>query len=62
LASEHPELKVHVAYSRFDPCDSGRYESEGYIDVALIRSLVKTDADYYLCGSPPFMEAIVNGL
>jgi ferredoxin-NADP reductase len=55
-------LKVHVAYSRFDPCDSGRYESEGYIDVALIRSLVKTDADYYLCGSPPFMEAIVNGL
>jgi ferredoxin-NADP reductase len=62
LSSEHPELKVHVAYSRSDPCDSGRYESEGYIDVALIRSLVKTDADYYLCGSPPFMEAIVNGL
>lgn len=62
LASGHPELKVHVAYSRPDPGDVGRYESEGYIDVALIRSLVQADADYYLCGSPAFMEAIVKGL
>ncbi len=55
-------LTVHYAYSRPRPEDAGRYQSEGYVEAGLIRSLVRGDAEYFLCGSPPFLEAIRAGL
>jgi len=53
LAASHPNLNLHIAYSRPGDGDSGRYQSKGYVDGALLRSLVDQDADYFLCGSPP---------
>lgn len=57
-----PHLSVHYAYSRPRPEDADLYQSEGYVDAALIRSLVQGDAEYFLCGSAPFLEAIRAGL
>jgi uncharacterized protein len=57
-----PNLSVHYAYSRPRPEDAGSYQSEGYVEAGLIRSLVQGDAEYFLCGSAPFMEAIRAGL
>lgn len=62
-AAHHSEhVTVHYAYSRPRPEDMGSYQSEGHIDAALIGSMVKEDADYFICGSPPFLESIRNGL
>jgi len=61
-AQGRENLSVHYAYSRPRPEDAGQYQSEGYVDAALIRSLVQGEADYFLCGSPPFLEAIRAGL
>jgi ferredoxin-NADP reductase len=55
-------LSVHYAYSRPRPEDAGSYQSEGYVEASLIRSLVHGDAEYFLCGSAPFMAAIRSGL
>lgn len=62
-----PNLSVHYVYSRPRPEDAGSYQSEGYVEAALIRSLVPSqlmqgEADFFLCGSAPFLEAIRAGL
>jgi ferredoxin-NADP reductase len=62
LQAGNPSLTVHHAYSRPEPADEGHYHSKGYVDVSLIRSLVPAEADYFLCGSPPFLEALRSGL
>jgi ferredoxin-NADP reductase len=62
LAASHPNLNLHIAYSRPGDGDSGRYQSKGYVDGALLRSLVNQDADYFLCGSPPFMQGLIGEL
>jgi uncharacterized protein len=63
LTGRHSEnLSVHYAYSRPRPEDEGVYQSEGYVDASLIGSMVKEDADYFICGSPPFLESIRTGL
>jgi ferredoxin-NADP reductase len=62
LAAKHPNLILHIAYSRPGDGDSGRYQSKGYVDGALLRALVDQDADYFLCGSPPFMQGLIGEL
>jgi len=70
IAQQNPALTTHFAYSRPRPDDvaiddlseSGHYHSIGYIDTALIQSQVMPDAEYFLCGSPAFMESIRAGL
>ena len=62
IAAQNPNLTIHYAYSRPREEDVGHHDSVGYIDTALIQSLVMQDAEYFLCGSPPFMEAIRTGL
>jgi ferredoxin len=62
LAASHPNLNLQIAYSRPSESDSGRYQSKGYVDGALLRSLVDHDADYFLCGSPPFMKGLIGEL
>ncbi|WP_404788086.1 2Fe-2S iron-sulfur cluster-binding protein [Altericista sp. CCNU0014] len=62
LAEQNPNLQVHFAYSRPRPEDEGQFHSTGYVDTALIQSLASQDAEFFLCGSPPFMNAIRKGL
>jgi uncharacterized protein len=66
LALENPNLKVHFRYSRPLPEDNGRYHSTGYVDTNLIKQLVEKSmaqkAEFFLCGSPAFMESLRNGL
>jgi ferredoxin-NADP reductase len=56
------KISVHYAYSRPRPEDQGNYQSVGYVDASLIGSMVKEDADYFICGSPPFLDSIRTGL
>ena len=65
LAGSNPNLKLHVRYS--EPQDEDRvaryHDSEGFIDAALIESLLpRRDCDYYFCGPKPFMAGIYNQL
>ncbi len=62
IAEQNPNLTIHYAYSRPRAEDAGHHHSVGYIDTALIQSLVMLEAEYFLCGSPPFMESIRTGL
>ncbi len=62
IAAQNPNLTIHYAYSRPRQDDAGYYHSTGYVDTALIQSLVMQDAEYFLCGSPPFMEGLRSGL
>ena len=62
LDEQNPHLTVHYAYSRPTAEDRGRYQSTGYVDTALLQRLVKQEAEYYLCGSPPFLQSLRDGL
>jgi uncharacterized protein len=61
LAEQNPNLRVHFAYSRPSAIDADHH-STGYVDADLIQSLAPPNAEYFLCGSPPFLEAIRAGL
>ncbi|MEO0985516.1 MAG: 2Fe-2S iron-sulfur cluster-binding protein [Cyanobacteria bacterium J06639_14] len=71
IAPENPNFQVHYRYSRPRPQDEGTYHSTGYVDTELIKTLIapelqkrygSTDADYFLCGSPNFMDSLRSGL
>jgi uncharacterized protein len=55
LAQQNPNLQIHFAYSRPRSEDEGFFQSTGYVDTALIQFLVAQDAEFFLCGSPPFL-------
>ena len=59
---QNPNMNVHFRYSRPTPEDRGKYHSVGYVDAALIQELVRQEAEYFLCGSPSFMQSIMQGL
>ncbi len=60
IAQQNPNLHAHFRYSRPRPEDEGFYHSTGYVDVALVRYVAQMnghmDAEYFLCGSPPFLS------
>ena len=68
----YPNLHIHYCYSRPRPEDEGKYHSEGYADKQLLADTVipaiqsthngSADAEYYLCGSPAFMDSLQTGL
>jgi hypothetical protein len=62
LAASHPNLRVHYAYSQPLDADRGHYQSQGYVDMALLQELVQQPADYFLCGSAAFMDGLIDGL
>ncbi len=62
LAEENPNLKVHYRYSRPQDGDGGTFDSIGYVDIDLIKELVGKNAEFYLCGSPAFMDSLREGL
>ncbi|NMG08186.1 2Fe-2S iron-sulfur cluster-binding protein [Brasilonema sp. UFV-L1] len=62
IVQQNPNLNVHFRYSRPTPEDEGHYHSIGYVDAALIKELIRQEAEYFLCGSPSFMQSIMQGL
>ncbi|MDX2239467.1 MAG: 2Fe-2S iron-sulfur cluster-binding protein [Leptolyngbyaceae cyanobacterium bins.302] len=62
IAAQNSNLQVHIAYSRPREEDTGHYHSTGYVDAQLIHSLKIQNADYFLCGSAPFIESLREGL
>ncbi len=58
-------LNTHIRYSKpsADDVIDYHYDSTGYIDIDLLKTLLPwDDYDFYLCGPPPFMESLYNGL
>ena len=65
LAAEHESLRAHIRYSH--PGEDDRlgetHDSEGHVDIELLKRLLPfDDYDFYLCGPPPFMQALYDGL
>ena len=61
LAEDHPNINLHVAYSRPGCGDElgSDYHSQGRVDGALLADLVhNVDAHYFLCGPTRFMADI----
>jgi uncharacterized protein len=62
LAKQNLNMQIYFAYSRPRPEDEGQFQRTGYVDTALIQSLVSQDAEFFLCGSPPFLKSLREGL
>jgi uncharacterized protein len=62
LADKNSNIKVHFCYSRPDVNDKGKYNTQGYIDATLIQELTTEKAEFFLCGSPSFMQSLRDGL
>ena len=71
LEKENSNLHIHYKYSRPRPEDEGKYHSEGYVDKELLETEIipeirniygENNAEYFLCGSPKFMDSIRSGL
>ena len=62
VAAQNPNLMIHFAYSRPQAEDAGHYHSTGHVTTELVRSLVSHEAEYFLCGSPPFLASLREGL
>lgn len=63
LCQQLPELSVYRFYAKHPVDALSEYERLGYIDVAAMQSAnIPWDADFYVCGPPPMMQAVVGGL
>lgn len=71
IAESVPNLHLHYRYSRPQPEDEGKYHSQGYLDKQLLEESIipeirniygSSDAEFFLCGSPAFMDSIREGL
>jgi len=65
FAASHPALRLNIAYSRPGEADlQGRdYQHAGHVDVELLRrTLPHGRHQFYVCGPPAMMEALVPAL
>jgi len=71
IAASNPNLHIVYCYSRPNLTDESKYQHKGYVDIDLIKNVVapemqnlcgSTDAQYFLCGSPSFMDSLRDGL
>ncbi|MGH7044892.1 MAG: SRPBCC family protein [Stellaceae bacterium] len=65
LAATHPAMQVHIRYSQplSDDCLGRTHDGEGHVTSAVLRQLLPLDDyDFYLCGPPPFMQSLYDGL
>jgi uncharacterized protein len=62
IARQNANLHVHYRHSRPRPEDEGFYHSVGYVDIDLVKTLVDREAEYFLCGSPAFLDSLMTGL
>ena len=71
-SNSYPNLHIYYSYSRPRPEDEKKYHSQGYVDKQLLVNTIipeiesthngSTEAEYFLCGSPAFMDSIKEGL
>jgi uncharacterized protein len=74
IARSNPNLHIKYCYSRPTESDATHYQQKGYVDAALIKEIVAPEmqkfcgengsiaAEYFLCGSPAFMDSLRDGL
>ena len=65
LAEAHDRVNAYVVYAEPGPDDvQGRdYDAAGFFNIQILQRLLPgPDADFYLCGPPPFMKALYNAL
>jgi ferredoxin-NADP reductase/phenylpropionate dioxygenase-like ring-hydroxylating dioxygenase large terminal subunit len=65
LASRHPEMSVHILYSRpgLDDAPGVTHDADGHITLDTLKKLLPFgDYDFYLCGPATFMESLYSGL
>ena len=65
IASNHPNVHVHICYSQPTPqdIDEGLCDNGGRLDINLLKWLLPERlADFYLCGPGPFMKSLHHGL
>ena len=65
LAGQHPAMKVHIRYSQPDGADrlGITHDGEGHVTIDVVKQLLPlNDYDFYLCGPPPFMQSLHDGL
>lgn len=65
LAAAHPAFKLNVVYASpaSDDVLPRDYQHVGYIDLALLRrTLLHGRHQFYVCGPPPMMQSLVQGL
>jgi hypothetical protein len=65
IALEHENIHLHVCYSDPDPDDveGEDYHYGEYVSVDLFkRLLASNNYEFYICGPPPMMGALVEGL
>ena len=65
LAEAHAAVSTHVVYAEPEPDDAlGRdYDDAGFITIPMLERLgAGLDADYYLCGPPPMIDAAITAL
>ena len=65
LADAHPAMNVHVRYSQ--PATHDRlgttHDGEGHVTIEVLKEFLPLDDyDFYLCGPPPFMQSLHDGL
>lgn len=65
LSRKHPNIHVITCYCNPLPTDqlNHDYQVRGYVTVDLLRQLLpNNNYDFYLCGPPPFMQSLYDGL
>jgi ferredoxin-NADP reductase/phenylpropionate dioxygenase-like ring-hydroxylating dioxygenase large terminal subunit len=65
LAGEHPAMNLHVRYSQPGGDDrlGTTHHGEGHVTIDVLKELLPlNDYDFYLCGPPPFMQSLYDGL
>ncbi len=65
LAQSHANVNVHIVYREPGPDDEKDrdYDGSGFVTMELLQGLLPgPEGDFYLCGPPPFMKALFNGL
>ena len=65
LAAEHPAMKVHFLYSQPGADDQigVTHDGEGRVTPDVLRGVLPfDDYEFYLCGPPPLMQTLYDGL
>lgn len=65
IANEHPNVHLHVCYSDPEPDDrpGADYDHAERVSVDMFKRLLPSNNfDFYVCGPPPMMDSIVQGL
>ena len=71
VADLYSNLHLYYKYSRPQEKDEGKFHSQGYVDKQFLETSIipeieriygSTNAEYFLCGSPAFLDSMRQGL